>query len=119
MSHGACDLVAKSLASTRLTQHAGGADKVTDWAHFVVQHLVTGTHSATTLQATQDWQQEATCTSFCFCYLRNISERVMTLLQAVAGVVVAWRKKIQAVGWGVRRPPQAGGGARQSLIRQV
>jgi len=33
---------------------------------------------------------------------------VMTLLQAVAGVVVVWRKKIQAVG-----------GARQSLIRQV
>lgn len=46
-------------------------------------------------------------------------EWVMTLLQAVAGMMVAWRKKMQAVGWGVRRPPQAGGGARQSLIRQV
>ena len=98
---------------------AGDANSVTDWAQFIVQQLLKGMHSAATLQATQDWQQEANCTSFCLCCLYTISGWVMTLLQAVAGVVVAWWKKTLTAGWGVCRPPQAVGGARQSLIRQV
>lgn len=40
--------------------------------HTTVQQLVTGMHSVTTLQATQDRQQEAHCSSVCFCCLYTI-----------------------------------------------
>ena len=108
---------------------AGDANSVTDWAQFIVQQLLTGTVYCTTAFDRHAFSSDSASNTrlaargklhlSAFVVFVPFSGWVRTLLQAVAGVVVAWWKKIMTAGWGVCRPPQAVGGNRQSLIRQV